>query len=163
MSFPQGVIFLTALLGSPTTSQSIQHQDTGSVLRSLVDILDDVLLAFDPGNKFLNVFVPPDCLEDNSAAFKDFLKSRKETVTLWTDGKKHWDACNGKPCDKFRQGENGRAFLSRTPGSQHALLAFHRACAARERSKLTRRRSFIEGTNLELEAEQAKDLHADLI
>lgn len=103
LSLLQGIIFL--LLGSkePTSSVFLKSEYSGRVLKTFEDIPMELIISFESGNNFMDVFVPPDCIKENTALFKAFFDLREKLVTLSTDGKMHFIHCRCKTCSAFRK------------------------------------------------------------
>ncbi|KAG0424568.1 hypothetical protein HPB47_028213, partial [Ixodes persulcatus] len=73
-----GIVFLLVVLKEQEFTDSLKSEYTGSVLKTLEDIPYEFFVSFESGKEFMDVFVPTNCLKDNTALFKAFLKSREK-------------------------------------------------------------------------------------
>lgn len=101
LSLLRGIMFLLLVLEKPDISDSLKCEDSG--LKMFKDIPNMIIPLLESRNGFMDVFVPADCLKDNTALFKAFLDSREKPVTFWTDGKLHSRHCEDKICNTFRR------------------------------------------------------------
>ncbi|KAG0440224.1 hypothetical protein HPB47_016368 [Ixodes persulcatus] len=75
-------MFLLVFAKEPMSLNCFKSEGTGSVLKTIADIPNELILSFETGNDFTDVFVPEECLKDNIALFKAYLESRAKPASL---------------------------------------------------------------------------------
>ncbi|KAG0428190.1 hypothetical protein HPB47_024814, partial [Ixodes persulcatus] len=76
--------FLLLVLEKPDISDSLKCEDSG--LKMFKDIPNMIIPLLESRNGFMDVFVPADCLKDNTALFKAFLDSREKPLPKQPSG-----------------------------------------------------------------------------
>ncbi|KAG0440222.1 hypothetical protein HPB47_016366 [Ixodes persulcatus] len=75
-----GIMFLLVFTKEPMSLNCFKSQGNGSVLKTIADIPNELILSFETGKDFMDVFVPEECLKDNIALFKAYLESRAKPL-----------------------------------------------------------------------------------